>query len=74
VCAGPNDDLVRTPADQCVDAPGLLSDDGPDGCPTNYLDLKGAELGDRDAPSLATLAILTTAIGALWIALASSMF
>src|SRR5262249_49516783 len=47
VCPTPNEDIVRTPADQCVDATGLLSDDGPDDCRTNYLGLKGAELGDR---------------------------
>jgi MYXO-CTERM domain-containing protein len=45
VSAAPNEDLVRAPADNCVDATGLLSDLGPDACRTNYLGLKGAELG-----------------------------
>lgn len=47
VCPAPNEDVVRTPADQCVDETGLLSDDGSDDCRTNYLGFKGAELGDR---------------------------
>jgi MYXO-CTERM domain-containing protein len=50
VCDAPNEDVVATPGDQCVDAMGLLSDDGPADCRTNHLGLKGAELGDRPLP------------------------